>query len=1016
MTIFVFSITFFGWLNYAQEEKSVTLLPWREFIRKIKQLAGSSATARNGTDEKIKHFEKAEELTNEYTTGVLSDGEFPVYGWFDTEKETLYYFTLADKIYMNSDAQSMFRGLSRLESLDLSNFDTSSVTGMNQMFNGCKSLTTLDLSNFDTSNVKTMQWMFNGCNKLENLDLQWDNFDTSKVTDMSSMFYNCQSLADLDLKNFDTSSVKNMQSMFYGCKSLISLDVSSFDTSSVTNMNQMFYGCKSLTTLDLSSFDTSSVKNMQSMFAGTSDSNAMSLEKIYVSDSFVTTEVTSWEDMFKFDNSLEWWSGTRVSVALIYDSTYARIDEGPDSEKPWYFTEKIVQIEDSILLPWKDFNKIIKDLSNEWISDYLTRDDNIKAIKRNKDGLLSSDYRVVSIKGVINPVYVRYDSTDNTIYYYSDSDTIYMNADSSYMFYNLTALEEIDLDGFVTSNVETMESMFNACQSLEEIDVSNFDTSKVENMHAMFNACYSLTQLDVSNFNTENVTSMESMFSECQSLEEIDVSNFDTSKVENMRAMFNACRNLEEIDVSNFDTSKVENMQTMFFNCKNLITINLEGFDTSNVTNMKKMFGNLKNLTTIYASDEFATGNVTVADDMFLDDTKLMWWNWTRFNEENNSITYARIDTEWQSWYFTNKITIKIINIDDSNIIYTQTLNKWEMADISGLKKTWYTTSFYEDSWAIIWFDIEQPIMKYTEIYFNQSINKYTITFDTDWWSNINPITEDYETPITAPEDPVKDWYKFVWWDREIPITMPAEDITIKAKREKIDSGWWYSWWWGRWKKDTNSNIDSNDEKTESINKEYWTWEETQNRIWDNIDNGTCVGRWYSQEMCDTYKWAYNNGLTQYNNITDARFNSQINRQEMAKISSIFATKFFWKIPNVSKQEICSKFIDLDKVNFEMKQYILQSCELWYMWYKADWKETLERFRPYTPITLAEMAVTISRIIRWNKYAVSENNRYKWHLYAIYENNIIDSVNNPHRTATRWDVYNALYRLYQKHS
>ena len=97
-----------------------------------------------------------------------------------------------------------------------------------------------------------------------------------------------------------------------------------------------------------------------------------------------------------------------------------------------------------------------------------------------------------------------------------------------------------------------------------------------------------------------------------------------------------------------------------------------------------------------------------------------------------------------------------------------------------------------------------------------------------------------------------------------------------------------------------------------------------------------------------------------------------------------------------------------------MKPYILQVCELWYMWYKANGIDTLEKFRPYTPITLAEMAVTVSRIVWWNKYAVSENKRYQWHLYAIYENSIIDDINNPHRPVTRWEVYNSLYRLYKK--
>ena len=63
-------------------------------------------------------------------------------------------------------------------------------------------------------------------------------------------------------------------------------------------------------------------------------------------------------------------------------------------------------------------------------------------------------------------------------------------------------------------------------------------------------------------------------------------------------------------------------------------------------------------------------------------------------------------------------------------------------------------------------------------------INPYTITFDTNGGSEIAPITQDYGTKITAPDNPTRKGYTFKGWDKEIPETMPAENMTVKAQWE----------------------------------------------------------------------------------------------------------------------------------------------------------------------------------------------------------------------------------------
>ena len=172
----------------------------------------------------------------------------------------------------------MFYGCEKLISLDLSNFNTSSVTNMENMFSDCQNLISLDLNNFNTSSVTSMGKMFSGCINLISLDLI--SFNTSSVTSMDKMFYKCQKLISLDLSNFNTSSVRYMQEMFSGCINLISLDLISFNTSSVFLMHNMFYNCKKLISLDLSNFNVQANTQMNVMFNGTNCNMIICLSNI----------------------------------------------------------------------------------------------------------------------------------------------------------------------------------------------------------------------------------------------------------------------------------------------------------------------------------------------------------------------------------------------------------------------------------------------------------------------------------------------------------------------------------------------------------------------------------------------------------------------------------------------------------------------------------------------------------------------------------------------------------------
>lgn len=78
--------------------------------------------------------------------------------------------------------------------------------------------------------------------------------------------------------------------------------------------------------------------------------------------------------------------------------------------------------------------------------------------------------------------------------------------------------------------------------------------------------------------------------------------------------------------------------------------------------------------------------------------------------------------------------------------------------------------------------NFETPVTENLTLTAKWQINQYTITFDTAGGSEVAPITQDYGTTITAPANPTKTGYTFAGWDKTIPTTMPAEDMTITAR------------------------------------------------------------------------------------------------------------------------------------------------------------------------------------------------------------------------------------------
>ena len=596
-----------------------------------------------------------------FNTSNVTDMSFMFAGCFSITTLNLDNFNtskVTDMSFMFSDCRS-------LTSLDLSNFNVSHVTDMSYIFYDCYEIEQLNITNWDMSNCTfdvyynlninnnlgdlyvfgrdrgdayiriinggplfaaashseskeyklekiiitnaklpvNSSGLFAGLGRLNNI-VGINTVDTSNVTDMQGMFNRCSSLTTLDLSNWDTSNVTNISWMFEYCGSLTELNISTFNTKKVEKMYSMFYGCYDLTTLDLSSFDTNKVTDMSYMF-----DECHELQTIYVSDKFVTTNVTISDNMFEFCESLVGGSGTPYDVNHI-DKEYARIDD-PTNDKPGYFTYRASSIsaiisfnanEGTGTMESQEINPKVSNTlnANKFIRDnyefmgwnteidgsgaaYLD-EDVIPANTINSNTTLYAQWleesnetatfdtgivvneKLKKLTGLINSTYETQNTNITSIkksrvmpdINNMTSDNIISSSDSDndiYAWYKNGIIYYYTSAGKIYLNEDSSSMFYNMTKITSIEGVNKWNTSNVTDMHYMFNNCNSLEELDLSRWNVSNVINMNSMFEDCSSLEELDLSRWNVSNVTDMESIFSGFYDLKTLNISNWNMS-----------------------------------------------------------------------------------------------------------------------------------------------------------------------------------------------------------------------------------------------------------------------------------------------------------------------------------------------------------------------------------------------------------------------------------------------------------------------------
>ena len=291
--------------------------------------------------------------------------------------------------------------------------------------------------------------------------------------------------------SFANASPTSCYAWFQGCLNLTDIEgIEYLNTENVTDMSSMFKYC-GITSLDLTSFNTANVTDMGSMFE-----HCRNLKSIFVSDKFVTDQITNGDKMFNDCTNLRGYNDSKI------DHNYANCSQ------PGYFDPGF---------------------------EYAMFDNATETLTFSYKGFKPVTYYYVLFEGRAKPAWSSLvDKIKKVVF-----DASFANArpKSCYWWFgeclNLTRIE--GMENLNTEMVTTMEGMFYQCEALTSLDVTNFNTAKVTDMSLMFSSCTKLSSLNLYNFNTENVTNMLAMFSSCKNLATIYTSEkFVTTNVNNL--------------------------------------------------------------------------------------------------------------------------------------------------------------------------------------------------------------------------------------------------------------------------------------------------------------------------------------------------------------------------------------------------------------------------------------------------------------------------------------------------
>lgn len=654
-----------------------------------------------------------------------------------------------------TDMSELFMENPQLTSLNITSFTTSEVTNFSYMFDHCSGLRTVpEVATLDTANATNMAGMFRGM-KVQSLDLS--NFNTEKVESMAFMFTGFETETDLDFSSFRTPALTNLDTTFQTFKTPYKLDLSTFNTEKVTNFEYLFKGVDA-PYIDISGFNMSNSNNHQQMFhamtneildLGKFESNGKIISGNYLmANSSTKTVLVDPDYVPNFGDVLDIVQvvGGQGTTHMGSSGVYGRIDHAEDGGEPGYFTDRTkytikyhINTDDVNAAGTMANQEMVGGANTALNANQFTRTGykfggwNTKA---DLTGIHYDDEQEVSGYGTLH-LYAEWGLTPYTVIFDKNAEDAtgtmenltkafgewfnlpannYAKTHYKFMGWNTKAdgtgkhydneelVVNLDVDGEVTLYAEWLESTAiiadhgpntgfslnikslvgnngstpsHTNYTVKKIVRSDAEPTDEQKTHPRSNVAATNSNFPVYIWFDEPTGTIywwseaetvfmakraDYMFANFRALESVDVEDFDTSLTTSMVGMFNGDEALASIDLSNFDTDGVTDMHQMFSGCSALNSLDVSGFDTDDVTNMSSMFSGLSNVSSLNVTG-FNTENVENFSGMFRGMKNLTSLDVSEFNTSKATLMNEmfrdceKLDTINVSRFNTSKVT-----------------------------------------------------------------------------------------------------------------------------------------------------------------------------------------------------------------------------------------------------------------------------------------------------------------------------------------------------------------------